>query len=359
MKGTIPAVLILTLILLFSGCDNEKNNASNSATKVIQTEEFNLSGFDLDGDGKNDPIWFDYSEGAHCCYTPNILMSNTGDTLSFPFEMDGGYVMGVDNSQPWHFNIKDYDQDGLPEIFMEIFTYNADRNPIPTSVAAQYGINSNLIYLDYENDKLIAKDIPDCIGAPEQYFLATSFPSLPKQLTPFLDSITQHYGYRDKNLKTRILPVLDSAFAFVKHAAFVEVGTHPYIIDEEGNILNDFQKEENRAFYQEVYITEKVYSPEGYLLVISTGVEDDYFLDTTGRIAYGRTFFDARPFKEGLAAVLPKENGYWGYLNSSFEWAILPQFETAHSFENGQAFVKKEGEYFFIGPDGLKIPGQL
>ena len=52
---------------------------------------------------------------------------------TFPFEMDGDYIGDVDNSQPDQFDIRDIDNDGLPEIEMQIQTYNGQSGSIPYS----------------------------------------------------------------------------------------------------------------------------------------------------------------------------------------------------------------------------------
>jgi len=117
-----------------------------------------LNEFDLDGDGKNDQIYFNYSQGAHCCYTINIALSSDTNETNFPFEMDGGYIFGVDNSLPDHFDIRDLDNDGLPEILMEIQTYNGTPSPVPKQWTSEYGIKTNYIVIEYTTGKLKARD---------------------------------------------------------------------------------------------------------------------------------------------------------------------------------------------------------
>ena len=118
-----------------------------------------LDTFDLDGDGKNEHVYFDYTNGGHCCYIINIALTSDSQTRKFPFKIDGGYISGVDNSQPQHFNILDIDNDGLPEIIMEIETYNGNANPIPASRKKQYGITTNKIVLEYVNKEIRPRDL--------------------------------------------------------------------------------------------------------------------------------------------------------------------------------------------------------
>lgn len=117
-----------------------------------------LNAFDIDGDGVNDKIGYDFSGGAHCCYTINITLSTDNKQIKFPFEMDGGYVGGLDNSQPNQFNIKDIDNDRLPEIIMKIQTYNNEKSTLPKKWQKKYGINSNYIIIEYADKRLFVRD---------------------------------------------------------------------------------------------------------------------------------------------------------------------------------------------------------
>ena len=119
-----------------------------------------LDNRDLDGDGKADKIDYDYTGGGHCCYKFKITLTTDSKTREFGFDMDGGYVRGIDDSQPNHFNIKDFDDDGLPEIFIEIETYNGELLELPYVVQEKYGISTNYILIDYMHGELTVKDFP-------------------------------------------------------------------------------------------------------------------------------------------------------------------------------------------------------
>jgi hypothetical protein len=120
--------------------------------------------FDFDGDGNRDTVQYSYSGGAHCCYTIAVELSGSGFVYNFPFEMDGGYEYGLDLSKPGHFNIRDYDNDGLPEIFMEINTYNGEKYPLPDEWIQEYGIKTNYIIIEYENKEMTVRDSPAYIS---------------------------------------------------------------------------------------------------------------------------------------------------------------------------------------------------
>lgn len=86
------------------------------------------------------------------------------------------------------------------------------------------------------------------------------------------------------------------------------------------------------------------------------------FIDSSGEWQVQPQYRRVRPFSEGLAAVQrPVEGGrrgeLWGYINKAGEWVIEAQFDQASSFEGGVATVeveselesKRPGEYFISG----------
>ena len=85
----------------------------------------------------------------------------------------------------------------------------------------------------------------------------------------------------------------------------------------------------------------------------------DRFIDTDGRIALeGKTFEDAKPFSQGLAAV--QSGGRWGYIDLTGKFVIAPSYEAAGSFSQGLAPVRTGGLWGYIDAGGrLKIPAQF
>ncbi|HNW88377.1 MAG TPA: hypothetical protein PKN48_01870 [Bacteroidales bacterium] len=156
-------LIIIVIIGFFCSCQANQNKdavkTKNAITRSPKTINSNwLDTFDVDGDSINDHIYFTFSGGGHCCYKINMVLSSDKKKRKFPFEMDGGYVSGVDNSQPDQFDIRDIDSDGLPEIVMRIQTYNGEPEPIPASWKADYGIKSNVIVIEYTDGQIKTKD---------------------------------------------------------------------------------------------------------------------------------------------------------------------------------------------------------
>lgn len=164
-------ILALVCVLFFAliACSNtsseqsvvsstsEKEVEISDSTPIDESENY-LENRDFDGDKISDHLSFHFTGGAHCCYKMVLKLSSLKDTIKYPFEMDGGYVFGVDGSQPEQFNIGDFDEDGLPEIFMRISTYNGEEYPIDPELTSEYGIKSNHIIFNYSNGAIVLED---------------------------------------------------------------------------------------------------------------------------------------------------------------------------------------------------------
>ena len=137
------SIYIFSVILFATACNMEE--VSNKVQKEIESEEgVDLLEFDsiaaasiayrqnrdLDGDGLDDEIYFEFNGGAHCCYYMSLELSSKDSLLSYPFEMDGGYLLGVEDNSSDSFQIRDFDNDGLPEIYMEIHAFNDEISPL-------------------------------------------------------------------------------------------------------------------------------------------------------------------------------------------------------------------------------------
>ena len=68
----------------------------------------------------------------------------------------------------------------------------------------------------------------------------------------------------------------------------------------------------------------------GYLSILKTKIHAEYE--------------NLKPFNKGIAAV--KENGKWGYIDTTFEYIIPPKYDTCSDFNNTLAKVQfKQSNY--------------
>jgi hypothetical protein len=116
---------------------------------------------DFDGDGQRDTVIDEFTGGGHCCYRLGVALSSTQKTVSLPFEMDGGYVGGLDLSQPDQFTIRTPDG-ALPELIMEIETYNGRPEPLNPAWKRRYGFKTHRVAVCFPGGKVRVRDyVPD------------------------------------------------------------------------------------------------------------------------------------------------------------------------------------------------------
>jgi hypothetical protein len=94
--------------------------------------------------------------------------------------------------------------------------------------------------------------------------------------------------------------------------------------DYKGNVVIDFQ-----------YLDVSIFS-NGFAPVQLYDTELWSFIDTQNNIAFEKEFMYALPFSEGLACVQSnvKDETYslWGYIDTTGEYVIDPQYDAAASF---------------------------
>ncbi len=148
----------------FPCCNGDYELVKAFQPSIIKLELLNyLQGRDLDGDNKEDKISFSIPNGAHCCYKITIKLSSNNTTYNYPFNMDGGYINNVDGSIPNQFKIEDIDNNGLPEIIMQIATYNGIKETIPIEWTKRYGITTNNIIIEFKNKQLMVNDYKNAL----------------------------------------------------------------------------------------------------------------------------------------------------------------------------------------------------
>lgn len=81
------------------------------------------------------------------------------------------------------------------------------------------------------------------------------------------------------------------------------------------------------------------------------------YVDERGKVKIERKFMSAKPFSEGLAAVMPLAltmSGYgpWGFIDGSGKFIIKPTFSSAHSFSEGRAAVATKDGWGYIDKNG-------
>ncbi len=189
------------------------------------------------------------------------------------------------------------------------------------------------------------------------------------------------FGYIDKSGSTVISPQFDFCYGFSEGLAAVEVDGVYGFIDKQGKFAISLQYQWAFSFYY------------GLAPICFKDSECGY-IDKSGKITIPLTFREADGFFDGLAAVQTdttkgfinmagewaftisdermyfsfseglcrfyvcgkKEEGYAGYIDTTGEIAIKPQFSYTWDFSEGYASVEtKDGRNVFIDKKGQEV----
>jgi hypothetical protein len=115
--------------------------------------------YDWDGDGVKDEVVTRFTGGAHCCYLVGVKLAAGSKTIMLPFRLDGGLAPLEDlPSRPDRFSVV-IDEGGLPEMVMEIETYDGKPGPLDRSWKRVYGISTHRIAVAFRGGKVSARDV--------------------------------------------------------------------------------------------------------------------------------------------------------------------------------------------------------
>jgi hypothetical protein len=141
--------------------------AKSSAPKPVATgpsadERGDWSVADFDGDGRDDRVTTEFTGGAHCCYRLTIELAS-GAKHELPFELDGGYVFGLDTTFPERFNAADFTGDGHPDLCMQIATDDAVEEAVPREWIDRWHLRSRYVVVYFADGELeVRSRTSDC-----------------------------------------------------------------------------------------------------------------------------------------------------------------------------------------------------
>jgi hypothetical protein len=138
--------------------------------------------YDFDGDHVPDTIASSFSGGAHCCYKVSVGLSASHRVVDLPFELDGGYLGGLDLSQPGNFAVE-LGADGVAQLRMRIASYGASAEAIPLEWVRTYGIRSHSIRVALRGGVVHVENVTwGCAEALDQLqrFAFSSWEGLPE-----------------------------------------------------------------------------------------------------------------------------------------------------------------------------------
>lgn len=197
-------------------------------------------------------------------------------------------------------------------------------------------------------------------------------------------TVNDKAGFIDANGKIIIEPQFDYAYdIFTEDVCYARVGDRQGLIDQEGNFIveladsvecvydfiNGFAKfncgyerngiinNDGRVIIPAIHkdVVANVDADSLYFTIVGKKNKSDWFVtDKHGNTIGTQCDSILSGFFNGLCGV--KIKGKWGYMNTSGDMIIKPQYDYARAFtENGVARVKKGKEYFFIDKAGNQI----
>ncbi len=184
-------------------------------------------------------------------------------------------------------------------------------------------------------------------------------------------------GYIDKQFNVKIQPRYKTGSQFLNNKALVTLNGYYAIIDENGNIVKQFDNEIEKMFlfeegfllykkgkdwtilnnkYEKIFTSTMLIKSMYYYGFINNGlilveVTNGYtFIDKIGHLAFGETYFNyASGFSEGLAAVQKEPDDKFGFINTKGEFEIPPQYDGVFTdFSENLCAVEKDGRTFYI-----------
>lgn len=188
------------------------------------------------------------------------------------------------------------------------------------------------------------------------------------------------WGYIDKNGETVIAFQYESTYAFSEGLAVYSEGLYYGYIDKTGNKVTPaiyseassfsggvacVKKDSSYGFLNQAgaAITEFSYgisakASEGLIAVFSdAGLESlkTGYIDTDGRVVLEPTWYDARSFSQGLAAVQAEAfTSPWNYIDKTGTVVIKGEWDEAEGFSQDRAVVHDKTGYYFIDLTGAK-----
>ena len=79
--------------------------------------------------------------------------------IAFPFDIEGGYIFGLDLSNPDQFSIGDFDHDGIPEVQLHIVYNGAGEGVLPAEWRNRYGISQPVVRIEFTGDSISVRDV--------------------------------------------------------------------------------------------------------------------------------------------------------------------------------------------------------
>lgn len=187
----------------------------------------------------------------------------------------------------------------------------------------------------------------DQLLSPWFKFIGRPYDHIKKSETGFYEvRENTSYGIIDSNGREIVAPEYEVCDMISEWGVRVKKGNYYGLISWQGKTILPLK-----------YTTMGLPANERIVLGITdslSGKSSFTYCDKTGELLSGFNYESARSFSEGLAAV--RKNGKFGFIDTTGKLVVTYQFVEASSFKNGYCVVaKKAGKYGMIDITGLMI----
>lgn len=156
-----------------------------------------------------------------------------------------------------------------------------------------------------------------------------------------------YYGYINNKGEKVTSALYSEASSFREGVACVRKGSAYAFLDKNGTPLTEFVYGESSK------------ASEGLIDVFSdNGLESlkTAFIDLAGNVVLPPTWYDVKPFSEGLAAVQPEAFvSPWSFIDKTGKTVIEGTWDEVESFLQGRAAVHDSKGYYFIDNTGKTV----
>ncbi|NGZ78038.1 WG repeat-containing protein [Saccharibacillus alkalitolerans] len=161
--------------------------------------------------------------------------------------------------------------------------------------------------------------------------------------------IGSRYGYANDDNRLVLPPLYDEARYFSEGLAYVRIGDETGYIDASGKRVIE---RGGGDFSSGLAVVMKRAEEQA-----GKAGEHWTYIDKHGEFALRTDYYRANTFSEGLASVVPEENGEAVFIDPEGNVALSGGYLYAGDFREGFAVVFKDGKWGFVDKKGMPLSG--
>lgn len=191
-----------------------------------------------------------------------------------------------------------------------------------------------------------------------------------KQVVPFahgyinkFDEIVKGYAWTSDNNLESVIDKNGKVIIPLKYQKIYAPFNGYSIVKSADGLYGLVELASGKEMIRPIYRSFKHPEDKGPFAARKEDITSHGYVDINGKEITTFTYYDARPFSEGMAAVrFGKTNAdgsnprlVWGYINTTGSVVIPLEYESVSEFSNGRARVVKDKRTFYIDKTGNKV----